>query len=50
MEKDIIRELTAEEVETINGGDGWRILSFLHWMEYYGMEANNFAPAVMPYK
>ena len=43
-------ELSEQEASQICAGDGWRFLSFLFWSEYYGMEANNFSPAVMPYK
>lgn len=48
--KNNIKELTEKEASNIYAGDGWRFLSFLFWSQYYGMEANGFAPAVMPYK
>ena len=43
-------ELSSKESAKILAGDGWRFLSFLYWSEYFGMEANDFAPAVMPSK
>ncbi len=54
MEKYII-ELSGSEQEIISGGKRlpgniWELLGFLWQSQYNGFEANDFAPAVMPYK
>ena len=48
-----VKELTFEEVSNVSGGvfqNIWEFIGFAWQMEYRGFEANNFAPAVMPYK
>ena len=54
MEKYII-ELSRSEQEITSGGTRlpgniWELLGFLWQSQYNGFEANDFAPAVMPYK
>lgn len=51
MEKYYV-ELSESEQMEVSGGikNIWELFGFLWQSEYNMMEANNFAPAVMPYK